>query len=225
MARLYLFAEGETERRFADTLLKPHLAGLGVYLHRPRLIAHAKRRGRVHRGGGRNYEAMRNDILRLLAQEKAGDVLFTTMIDLYALASPFPRRDEAEALRHDPFRRVEFLEQSFAEDIKDSRFISYIQLHEFEALLFSDPLGFACYYAGGEKQAAALQAIADQYGSPELIDDDPITSPSKRIMAQFPVYSKPIAGPLIADVIGLQAIRAKCPHFHAWLSRLESLGP
>jgi len=30
MARLYLFAEGSTELTFADTVLKPHLANVGV---------------------------------------------------------------------------------------------------------------------------------------------------------------------------------------------------
>jgi hypothetical protein len=79
MPRLYLFAEGQTELTFADTLLKPHLANLGVFLHPPVLIAHAKKRGRVHRGGGRKYVPMKNDILRFLAQEKGGDVFFTTI--------------------------------------------------------------------------------------------------------------------------------------------------
>jgi len=55
MARLYLFAEGQTELTFADTVLKPHLAYLGVYLHPPVLVAHAKKKGKIHRGGGRKY--------------------------------------------------------------------------------------------------------------------------------------------------------------------------
>lgn len=80
MPRLYLFAEGATELTFADTVLKRHLANVGVYLHPPVLIAHAKKKGRVHRGGGRKYVPMKNDILRFLAQEKGGDVFFTTMI-------------------------------------------------------------------------------------------------------------------------------------------------
>lgn len=80
MPRLYLFAEGQTELTFADMVLKPHLASLGVYLHHPVLIAHAKKKGRVHRGGGRKYVPMKDDILRVLAQEKGGDVFFTTMM-------------------------------------------------------------------------------------------------------------------------------------------------
>ncbi len=47
MTRLYLFAEGPTELTFADAVLKPHLANLGVYLHPPVLIAHARKKGRM----------------------------------------------------------------------------------------------------------------------------------------------------------------------------------
>jgi hypothetical protein len=130
MARLYLFVEGQTEETFADTLLKPHLAGHDVYLHPAVQIAHARNKGRVHRGGGRTYEPIRNDIRRFLAQEKARDVFFTTMIDLYGLPAGFPRRDEAEGLRHIPAQRVEFLERAFSEDIHDPRFVPYLQLHE-----------------------------------------------------------------------------------------------
>ncbi|MCC3408669.1 MAG: DUF4276 family protein [Microcoleus sp. PH2017_10_PVI_O_A] len=83
MARVYLFAEGQTEQTFADTSIKPQLAQYGVFMHNPILIAHAKKKGKVHRGGGRNYAPMKNDIMRFMKQEKAPDVFFTTMIDLY----------------------------------------------------------------------------------------------------------------------------------------------
>jgi hypothetical protein len=126
MARLHLFAEGATEQAFADTVLKPHLANVGVYLKKPVLIAHARKKGKVHRGGGRKYVPMKNDILRLLSQERSGDVFFTTMIDLYAIHADFPGLAEAEALRHLPQRRVELLEESFARDIGDRRFLPYI---------------------------------------------------------------------------------------------------
>ena len=76
---------------------------------------------------------MKNDILRFLAQEKSNDVFFTTMIDLYAIPNDFPGLEAAEKLRHSPTKRVEALEQAFAQDISDWRFIPYIQLHEYEA--------------------------------------------------------------------------------------------
>jgi hypothetical protein len=226
MPRLYLFAEGPTEQTFADGILKPHLANFGVYLHPPVLIAHAKKKGKVHRGGGRKYVPMKNDILRFLAQQKGGDVFFTTMIDLYAIPTEFPGLADAEKLRHPPEKRVEALEQAFATDIGDFRFVPYIQLHEYEAYLFSDVSWFAYFYDHHEKQIAALKAIADGHATPELIDDGPHSAPSKRIIAELPDYedAKAAVGAQVAELIGLNVIRAKCPHFAAWLSRLEKLG-
>lgn len=226
MVRLYLFAEGQTELTFADTVLKPHLATSGVYLQPPVLIAHAKKKGRVHRGGGRKYVPMKNDIIRFLTQEKGADVFFTTMIDLYAIQTEFPGLDEAEKLRHMPANRVGVLEEAFGKDIGDGRFVPYIQLHEYEAYLFSDPTWFSYFYEKSEKQIATLKAIADGYVTPELIDDGPHSAPSKRIIKELPDYedAKPVVGPQVAELIGLDLIRTKCPHFAAWLARLENLG-
>lgn len=225
MARLYLFAEGQTEQTFADISLKPLLAQYGMFMHNPILIAHAKKKGQVHRGGGRKYAPMKNDIMRFIKQEKAPDVFFTTMIDLYALHPDFPGLAESESVRQNPIKRVEFLEQRFAEDIGDTRFIPYIQLHEYEAYLFSDPTCFEYLDAGRTKEIEALQAIANQHRTPELINDGPQTSPSKRIIALFPDYgkAKSVFGSQLAEQIGLQVIRSKCSHFNKWLSRLESL--
>jgi len=226
MVRLYLFAEGQTEQTFAHNLIMPHLAQYQVYMNKSILIAHAKKKGFVHRGGGRNYEPMKNDIMRFLKQEKSSDVFFTTMIDLYGLHPDFPGLAEAESVRQDPLKRVEFLEQRFAEDIDDRRFIPYIQLHEYEAYLFSDPTCFEYLSAESTQGIKTLQTIASQYQTPELINDGLQTAPSKRIIAQFPDYgkAKPTFGPQLAAKIGLQAIRDNCPHFNQWLSKLECLG-
>lgn len=225
MARLYLFAERPTEQTFADVLIKPHLAQYQVFMHNPILIAHSKKKGRVHRGGGRNYAPMKNDIIRFLNQEKAADVFFTTMIDLYAISDEFPGLDESKSLRQNPFERVTLLEQRFAEDINDRRFIPYIQLHEYEAYLFSDPACFEYLGGGNTKGVETLQTIASQYETPELINDGEQTAPSKRIIAQFPDYDKAKStfGPQLAEKIGLQVIRRTCLHFDEWLSKLESL--
>jgi hypothetical protein len=226
MPRLYLFAEGSTELAFADTVLRPHLEKLDVYLQGPILIAHSKKRGKVHRGGGRRYLPMKNDIIRFLKQEKNPDVFFTTMIDLYAIHADFPGLVDAEKVRHLPFDRVELLERAFASDIGDARFIPYIQLHEYEAYLFSDPTWFGYFYERHQRQIDALMTVAASKTTPELIDDGLQTAPSKRIIAQFPDYedAKTAIGPQVAELIGLDIIRAKCPHFAAWVSSLEKLG-
>jgi hypothetical protein len=148
------------------------------------------------------------------------------MIDLYAIHADFPALAEAENLRHSPYQRVEALEQAFAMDICDGRFVPYIQLHEYEAYPFSDPTSFRFFYNHHERQIAALKAIAERHATPELIDDGPHTAPSKRIIAELPDYedAKSAVGPQVAELIGLDVIRSKCPHFDAWLSRREKLG-
>jgi hypothetical protein len=225
MPRLYLFAEGQTEQTFATALLQPYLANSGIYLSAI-LIANAEKGGKTYRGGGRKYYfPMKRDICHFLSQEKKQDVFFTTMIDLYAISGDFPGLEETEKLRHIPDVRVRELGKAFRDDIKDSRFIPYIQLHEYEAYLFSDPTKFRIFYENREKEISILQAIAESEASPELIDDGPNTAPSKRIIAQFPDYekAKPVIGPTVAELIGLNGIRAKCPHFSEWLSQLEQL--
>jgi len=225
MARLYLFAEGQTEQTFADLVLSPHLANYGVYLQRAVLIAHARKKRRVHRGGGRKYQPMKNDILRFTAQEKAADVYFTTMIDLYGIHSDFPGLDRADKLRHDPYQRVNHLQHEWNNDLAEPRFIPFIQLHEYEAYLFSRPEEFDLFYPGSNAQIDRLREIADAFESPELIDDGPTTAPSKRINEIFRDYerAKATIGPQIGELIGIQTIRSKCPHFDRWLAALEGL--
>src|SRR6185369_4543528 len=144
---------------------------------------------------------------------------------LYAIQTDLPGFAEAEKLRHLPVHRVEALEAEFARDLGDHRFVPYIQLHEYEAYLFSDPTWFAYFYDHHEKQIAALKAIADGHDTPELIDDGPHSAPSKRIIAELPDYAgaKSAVGPQVAELIGLEVIRNRCPHFAAWISRLELL--
>ena len=38
----------------------------------------------------------------------------------------------------------------------------------------------------------------------------------------FAAYQKPLHGPLAVAAIGIDRIRAVCPHFHQWLGRLEA---
>ena len=148
------------------------------------------------------------------------------MIDLYAIHADFPGLAEANKVRHIPETRIARLEQSFAADIGDARFLPYIQMHEFETYLFSDPTWFRYFYDHHEGAISALQAIANSHATPELINDGQHTAPSKRINAHLTDYeaAKAAIGPQVAELIGLNVIRGKCPHFAAWLSRLEQLG-
>ena len=226
MPRLHMFVEGTTEQVFADTVLKPHLANHGVYLHSPVLVAHAKKKGRIHRGGGRRFRPVQNDIDRRLKEDASADANFTTMVDLYALYWDFPGREKADELRSNPYERVAALEGAWQEETVDSRFIPFIQPHEFEAYLFVDVARFPEFCDSPSRGIAELQKVADNVDSPELIDDGQHTAPSKRIIDQIPAYErlKTSVGPQMAGDIGLPAIRSKCPHFDEWVGRLERLG-
>lgn len=61
------------------------------------------------------------------------------------------------------------------------------------------------------------------FSTPEDIDDGPDTAPSKRIGGVYPAYRKVIDGELAARKIGIDKMRIECPHFNAWLKRLERL--
>jgi hypothetical protein len=49
-----------------------------------------------------------------------------------------------------------------------------------------------------------------------------LTAPSKQLRAAFASYQKPLHGPLAVSAIGIDRIRAVCPHFDHWLGRLEA---
>ena len=74
----------------------------------------------------------------------------------------------------------------------------------------------------------ADEIIRNPLASPsvkDMIDDGIETAPSKRIAAEIPAYAsvKASAGPLVAERIGLQTMRAKCCHFGEWIRKLEVL--
>jgi hypothetical protein len=221
--------EGKTEQEFAVQLLQDHLARYNLFMEKPRKASHAKKKGQVHRGGiGRgkgSCEVFKNDVVRWLRQDRDANVYFTTMIDLYALPRSFPGYDEASEIA-DPYQRVAELEDALSKDIADSRFIPYIQLHEFEALLLSDPGAFSARYQEHPGEIENLRQLCTQYESPELIDDGEQTAPSKRIGQEIPRYlrEKSTAAPVIAKQIGIRMMRQRCPHFHQWLHKLETLG-
>lgn len=121
----------------------------------------------------------------------------------------------------DPIQRVAALEHSFGQDIGDPRFIPFIQLYEFEALLFSEPSSFGAAFPGRHAEIQKLELMRSLFLSPEYIDGD--EPPSRRMCAVFPDYNKAVYGALIANTIGLSTIARECAHFRHWLQTLRLL--
>ncbi len=220
--RLYVTAEGQTERKFAEEVLGPHLANYNINV-RARVVLTNRKLGK--RGGIMDYDKIRGDLHRLMLEDKRGEARFTTMIDLYALPNEFPGWTEARKLTH-PQDRIAVLEDSLKADIEDQRFLPYIQLHEFEALLYCDLSQLQKRIAGSEAGLAKLTKEVKNI-PPEEINDGTTTAPSKRIVRHVPIYerSKVRVGVAAAAAIGLPALRNKCPHFSSWINTLECLAP
>jgi hypothetical protein len=150
------------------------------------------------------------------------------MLDFYALGTDFPSMPVPPNLSS--IEKVIRIEQAvkaaiiteFPDLRPDVRFLPYLQLHEYEGLLFSDPLAFAegIYEPG---LAPSLQEIRLQFASPEDIDETPSGAPSKRVLQLYPSYDKRLHGTLAALQVGITAMRQECPHFRAWLEQLETL--
>ena len=224
MKRLHITTEGQTEEAFVNKTLKHHLAQFGVYAD-VRCVLTSRKRNKEFRGGMTTYLKAKNDISRWLIEEMHNtDVVFTTMFDYYALPADFP--GYAESLeQQDPYQKVAVIERALASDINDRRFIPYIQLHEFEALLFVDPQKFEIEYFDKPDGIVTLMAIANDFENPELINQGEETAPSKRIIKVYGDYAdnKPTIGSMIAHDIGVDAMKKKCAHFNEWLTKLEQL--
>jgi hypothetical protein len=227
MARLLIHVEGETEETFVNEILRPHLYRHGYTQVSARLLGNARQRDL--RGGIRAWDVVRSDILRHLKEDPGS--MSTTMVDYYGMPRTDPRgwpgREAAAVL---PFaEKAATVERALLSDVCREmgdgfypvRFIPFVVMHEFEGLLFSDCEGFG-RGIGRPELTAQFQAIRDEFASPEEIDDSPVTAPSKRVGRLVQGYTKPLFGVLAVLEIGLDAIRAECPHFNDWLSCLEA---
>jgi hypothetical protein len=183
-------------------------------------------RKKAERGGGRSFDLVENHVKHIVSRyQKDQNVFVSTMIDLYT----FPKQgntiydEEVEAAGSGRLK-LTLLERKFAERINHYRFIPYVQLHEFEALLLSKPEALSLFYTDKERE---IQQIKDDIGNtpPEEINETPEGAPSKRIIRHIPLYKrqKTTAGITAAKAIGLPFIREKCPHFDEWITQLENL--
>jgi len=221
MNRVVAVVEGQTERTFVRDVLAPVLGTQGVCMT-ARLVGKPG-----HKGGVGEYERARRDFVALLKQERG--TVITSMFDFYGMPLSWPGRSAANRMRHE--RKASTVEEAIVRDIAKTlgggfdarRLIPYIQMHEFEALLFSQPAALSHVMRKPDAEED-LQKVREEFNSPEEIDDNPHTAPSKRIERLFPFYQKTLHGILALKRISIEIMRAECPHFDDWLGKLEHLG-
>jgi len=216
-----VIVEGQTEESFVGGPLAEALWPYQVYPS-PILLGTPGRKG-----GNPSYARVQHDILKQLKQDQ--NAYCSTMIDYYGLDGGFPGTPVG---RLPPIDCVEHIERCIMADIQaripeyrpDVRFIPYLSLHEYEALLFSDPQAFAQALHKPEL-ANHLSDVRKAFETPEHINDDPKTAPAKRVIAAYPGYRKVINGTVAARAVGIQRMRDECVHFRAWVNRLQNLPP
>jgi hypothetical protein len=220
MTRVHVVVEGPTEESFIKDVLSQTLWPRQVYLT-PIILGPPG-----HKGGNTNYARLKKDLVVLLKQDLTA--YCSTMLDLYGLGEGFPGSPVPVGLSN--IEKAIHIEQAMKVDLiaevedrrPDARFLPYLQLHEYEGLLFSDPTAFAAAI-GQRHLAQQFEIVRGEFATPEDINDDAMTAPSKRVLKAYPSYRKVLHGTLAARAVGIQRMRQECPHFREWLERLETL--
>ena len=211
---LNILVEGETEKEFVNNSIYHYLLRHEIGNIRPITIETSP----GFKGGDVRYQTrFKTNILNLLRGRE--DMIVTSLIDFYKLRNDFPKYNESKAISN-VIDRVSFLESACMEDINDHRFIPYIQLHEFEGLLFSDTKGFDLFNEIPAANLLELKKIVSTFPNPEMINEGNETAPSKRLAKLIPSYQKPLYGNMIALENNFETILAKCPRFKTWIDTL-----
>jgi len=218
--RVRVLVEGQTEETFVNDILSPHLNQMGVY-------PHATFFGKNGKGGIISYRKAQRDILSSL-KDKDKTLICTTMFDFYGMPKDWPGRKDADS-RKAYLGKASTVEDALLKDIaarmddswNPARFIPYVQMHEFEALLFSD---ISVLAADNLRISMQLACILGSFSCPEEINDNYHTCPSRRIKQLIKDYDKRLDGILVAREIGLTTMRQECPHFNEWITKLEDIG-
>lgn len=220
MKRGLVLVEGQTEERFVDECIAPHL--LPARLALIPTVVKTKRvvGGAAHKGGVLHYGQVRRDLDLLL--HDSGAAVITTLIDYYRLPNDFPGM--ADRPSGSPQKRVSHVEVAWSRVVGDRRFVPHLVLHEFEAWVYADPTRLEPWIFDDDPTVVTeIAKVAAAHASPEDIDEGFETAPSKRLIRVFAAYQKTLHGPLAVSAVGLERVRTACAHFDRWLGRLEAI--
>lgn len=216
MKGLTIVVEGDSEKAFVDTVLAPYLYSNGLKRELNCFkIKHTK-------GGVVKYQYLKNDLINCVFEP---NTILTTFIDYYALPEDFPKFKDAQRIVNKA-NRLSFLENAIIEDLEQDKkrefpnLMPYIQLHEFEALVFSSLTAFQNLYEPEEIDFEGLESVMRIHSNPEDINEGSETAPSMRLKSLIPGYNKIIEGNMIIDENGIEVILKTCPRFRSWIESI-----
>ncbi len=214
-----VIVEGKTEEIFVNRVLVPYLSAKGIYLYPTQITKPGEK------GGDVRFIRIKNDIEKHIKQRP--DTYISTFVDYYGIKGDWPGLEEAQS-KSRPLDIATAINRATKEKVvelfgsqqADTRFIPFIAVHEFETLLFSDAAILADEL---QVKHSTVEAILTECGEPELINNSLQTAPSKRLESLYSRFKKTSTGIKIAEKIGIDTMRKKCPVFNEWLTTLEGL--
>lgn len=217
MKKLLIIAEGQTEEKFIKSLIIPYFHAKEIYNIDVTILPNKTlASGERFKGGAVTFKNVTTYAKKLL---HSGYV--TTLFDYYGIDKNFNGYEESKRFPSIK-QKKEALEKELALEINNEKFIPYIQMYEFEGLLFSNPDSFI-YIDENISKISDIKNEITIYPTPEHINDSPHTAPSKRLARYYEGYSKTIDGIMVAEDMGIEKIIEECPLFKEWLEKLESI--
>ncbi|WP_440617104.1 DUF4276 family protein [Cysteiniphilum sp. 6C5] len=212
--------EGRTEQTFIEKVVQPYLAPKNIFIRATQVSKPGQK------GGDVRFERVKQDIAIYLKQRS--DIYVTTMIDYYGIkewpgiADISQNYSIQDISKHLNERTISTLCEDLPQLHITARFIPYMVMHEFEALLFSDSSILAQSLNIDEHK---ITKIVEAFSTPEAINNSRETAPSKRLdgFTATGKFAKTTTGIAIAMKIGIPCIREKCFLFNEWLESIENL--
>ena len=220
MNKMIAVVEGSTEQIFIRQVLAPWLR------ERCGMELVASTAGTPGSKGGNSYDRAKRDILKHLKNPYFTHV--TTFFDFYGMGQKWPgRQGTSKQVNRDQSKH---LEEAIRKDIevqvgsaRINRFIPYVQMHEFEALLFSETSALP-EVMQQPKTKQRLDEIRNDFETPEDINDSVAKAPSKRIEEIYHSFRKNFHGVIAAERITIDVMIWECPHFRKWVETLQEIG-
>ena len=210
--------EGKTEQIFIEKLLAPYLGHKNIGIRATQVSKSGSK------GGDVKFSRVERDLGNHLKQRN--NTYVTTFIDYYGtkewpglerLDSSSKPGEIAETLNASA--KAAMIEQLPSHNV-GHRYIPFVAVHEFEALLFSDAVILADELQVDQQ---VISNIVEACGGPENINNSPQTAPSKRLQKLNSRFKKTTTGISIAERIGIEKIRQASPLFNDWLDAFEEI--
>lgn len=197
MVRIGISVEGVTEERFVKMVLAPYLADKQIFVTA------------ISMGGDVKLDRVRAELKKIAY----GFDYVSTFYDFYGFKGRADDESKGSLERK--------MKDHVHENIRN-RIIPYIQMYEFEGLLFSSPEALATHLQDPSVIEWSTQVLHEFENNPERINNSKETAPSKRL-GQRTKYRKTTHGPNIAKEIGIEKLREMCNGFDEWLNQMEEL--